>query len=252
MLAEALQVRAKQAVPTGKLRCCADRHQSQLFVRRLFRNTATRDWFPTVPNTDFSGHACPTMHDPSSEVTRLLDELSAGATGAADRLAQLVYDELHVIAVAAMRREADGHTWQPTELVHEAFVRLVKQDRIEWKNRSHFFGIASQAMRRLLVDHARARRQQKRDGGVRVTLDEGIAAEGDRQVDMLDLHQALEKLAALDPRQVRIVELRFFVGLSAEETGETLGISLATVKRDWTLARAFLRRELSDPNTSAQ
>jgi RNA polymerase sigma-70 factor, ECF subfamily len=188
------------------------------------------------------------MTNDMNEVTRLLGEVSAGATGAQDRLAQLVYDELHVIAVAAMRRESDGHTWQPTELVHEAFSRLVQQDRVEWKGRSHFFGIASQAMRRLLVDHARARRQQKRDGGVRVTLDEGLAASPDQHVDMLDLNAALEKLGALDARQVRVVELRYFVGLSAEETGETLGISLATVKRDWTLARAFLRRELSSAN----
>jgi RNA polymerase sigma-70 factor, ECF subfamily len=183
-------------------------------------------------------------HPDAGDVTRLLHELAHGAPGAADRLASRVYDELHIIAVAAMRREPDGHTWQPTELVHEAFARLLNQDRVEWQGRRHFYGIASQAMRRLLVDHARARRQQKRDGGIRVPLDAGVAAVPDRTIDMLDLDDALERLRALEPRQMRVVELRFFAGLTAEETAETLEISLATVKRDWTIARAFLHREL--------
>jgi RNA polymerase sigma-70 factor, ECF subfamily len=190
--------------------------------------------------------------DHTSDVTHLLEAVSAGETGASDRLAQRVYDELHVIAVAAMRREADGHTWQPTELVHEAFGKLLQQDRVTWKNRQHFYGIASQAMRRLLVDHARARRQEKRDGGVRVTLDHALPAEDSHDVDMLDLHAALDKLAALDERQVRVVELRYFIGLTAEETAEQLGVSLATVKRDWTIARAFLYRELrGSPDATA-
>ena len=185
----------------------------------------------------------------ASEVTRLLDELAAGTTGAANRLASLVYDELRAIAVAAMRREADGHTWQPTELVHEAFSRLMGQQRVAWQNRHHFFGIASQAMRRLLVDHARARAQLKRDGGSSVTLTNGTIANPVSSVDILELNDALDRLAALDPRQVRVVELRFFAGLSVEETAETLDISAATVKRDWTVARAFLRRALSDGRT---
>ena len=187
--------------------------------------------------------------DAASEVTRLLDELAAGTTGAANRLASLVYDELHAIAVAAMRREADGHTWQPTELVHEAFSRLMGQQRVAWQNRHHFFGIASQAMRRLLVDHARARAQLKRDGGNRVTLTNATIANPVSGVDILELNDALDRLAGLDPRQVRVVELRFFAGLSVEETAETLDISVATVKRDWTVARAFLRRALSDGRT---
>ena len=183
--------------------------------------------------------------DPS-EVTRLLGELAAGTPDAANRLANVVYSELHVIAVAAMRREADGHTWQPTELVHEAFSRLVGQERVAWQNRHHFFGIAAQAMRRLLVDHARARKQLKRDGGERVTLTANIDSGESSVIDILALNDALERLAALDARQVRVVELRYFAGLSMEETAETLGVSLATVKRDWTVARAFLRRALGE------
>lgn len=180
----------------------------------------------------------------TSEVTRLLGDLAAGTTGAADRLAIRVYDELHVIAVAAMRREEDGHTWQPTELVHEAFFRLLGQDRVAWQNRHHFFGIAAQAMRRLLVDHARARKQLKRDGGERVTLTANVGQSEANAIDVLELNDALDRLAALNARQVQVVELRYFAGLSVEETAETLGISIATVKREWTVARAFLRRAL--------
>jgi RNA polymerase sigma-70 factor, ECF subfamily len=187
----------------------------------------------------------------ANEVTRLLGELASGSTGAADRLASLVYDELHIIAVAAMRREDDGHTWQPTELVHEAFARLMGQERVAWQNRHHFFGIAAQAMRRLLVDHARARRQLKRDGGERVPLTAQIAEATVHDVDILDLNDALDRLATLDERQVRVVELRYFVGLSIEDTAATLGVSPATVKRDWTVARAFLRRELDAGRTDA-
>ncbi len=188
------------------------------------------------------------MPDEANEVTRLLGELSSGGTDAANRLATLVYEELHVIAVAAMRREDEGHTWQPTELVHEAFSRLVGQQRVAWQNRHHFFGIASQAMRRLLVDHARARHQLKRDGGERVALTANIGGDSASAVDILDLNDALDRLAQLDPRQARVVELRYFGGLSVEETAETLDVSVATVKRDWAVARAFLRRALSDGN----
>ena len=192
------------------------------------------------------------MPDEANEVTRLLGELASGASGAANRLATLVYDELHLIAVAAMRREDDGHTWQPTELVHEAFMRLVGQHRVEWKNRRHFFGIASQAMRRLLVDHARARRQLKRDGGERVTLTSDVAGVPTHDVDILDLSDALDRLAELDQRQARVVELRYFGGLSVPETAETLEVSEATVKRDWTIARAFLRRALSSASDTGR
>ncbi len=179
-------------------------------------------------------------------MTRLLGQLGAGSPDVADRLATLVYAELHVIAVAAMRREVDGHTWQPTELVHEAYSRLVGQDRSAWQNRHHFFGIAAQAMRRLLVDHARARKQIKRDGGARVTLSPEVAAVEADAVDVLSLNDALDRLAALDARQARVVELRYFAGLSVDDTAEALGVSPATVKRDWMVARAFLRRALGD------
>jgi RNA polymerase sigma-70 factor, ECF subfamily len=194
------------------------------------------------------------QHPPAqaSDVTRLLDEFARGAPGAAEHLMRVVYDELHRLAVWAMRRESEGHTWQPTELVNEAFVKLLGQERVVWQNRSHFFGIAAQAMRRLLVDHARARQQQKRDGGERVTLTANVGETPyATSIDILALNDALERLAHLDARQVRVVELRYFVGLSVEETALTLDISEATVKRDWTVARAFLRRELRDGDATA-
>lgn len=187
-----------------------------------------------------------TEHD-AHHVTRLLQQLDDGQPGAADRLAPLVYEELHVLAVHAMRRERDGHTLQPTALLHEAFFRLVGQQDAAWQNRSHFYGIAASAMRRILVDHARRRRAAKRDGGVRVTLeDHSAVCEGGsaQTLDVIALDDALRRLGDLDPRQARVVELRFFAGLEVEETARALGISPATVKRDWTFARAFLRREL--------
>ncbi len=184
-------------------------------------------------------------------VTRLLQELDDGQPGAADRLAPLVYEELHVLAVHAMRRERDSHTLQPTALLHEAFFRLVGQQDAAWQNRSHFYGIAASAMRRILVDYARRRRAVKRDGGVRVTLQDHTAVSNSGSAHVLDviaLDDALRRLEALDPRQARVVELRFFAGLEVEETARALGISPATVKRDWTFARAFLRRELGTEN----
>ncbi len=178
------------------------------------------------------------------DVTRLLSALQDGQTGAADQLVPLVYAELHDLAVHYMRGERADHTLQPTALVHEAYMRLVDQRNASWKNRSHFFGIAAQAMRRILVDHARRKRATKREGGDRVTLDESVAEAPQRSVDLIALDDALLKLAALDPRQARVVELRFFGGLDIEQTAESLGISPATVKRDWTFARAFLQREM--------
>ncbi len=156
------------------------------------------------------------------------------------QLAPLVYAELHKLATFAMQRESAGHTLQPTELVHEAFMRTVGQRNANWQNRSQFYGIASQAIRRILIDQARKRRTIKRDHGIRVTLDESIGDACDRELDVLALNDALERLEALDPRQGRVVELRFFGGLSIDETAEALEISPATVKRDWTFARAFL------------
>jgi len=186
------------------------------------------------------------MSPASDDVTRLLNELRAGAAGASERLMAVVYQELHDLATAYMRRERDDHTLQPTALVHEAYLKLVTSGASDWKNRSHFFGIAAQAMRRVLVDHARTRGRDKRSGGERVTLD-GIAAGHTTEVlDLIAVDDALRKLEALDARQAKVVEARFFAGLDVDQTAEALGISPATVKRDWAFARAFLQRELDE------
>lgn len=179
------------------------------------------------------------------DVTRLLDELREGTPGAADRLAGRVYEELHRIAVNALRREGAGHTLQPTELVDEAFVRLIGQRSTSWQNRSHFYSIAARAIRRILVDHARRRRSIKRDAGVQVTLDDSLGETRPDTLDLIALDIALEQLEALSERQARVVELRFFGGLDVEEIAQSLDISEATVKRDWTFARAFLLQSLN-------
>jgi RNA polymerase sigma factor (TIGR02999 family) len=163
-----------------------------------------------------------------------------------DRLLPTVYDELRRIAAGYLRHERPNHTLEPTALVHEAFMRLVDQQDMEWQNRAHFLGVAAQAMRRVLIDHARARRADKRDGRLeRVTLDEAIAAADVKHVDLIALNDALERLEALDPRLCRVVELRFFAGLSNKEAAEVLGVSVATVDRDRATATAWLRRELA-------
>ena len=186
-----------------------------------------------------------TPNNPSSDVTELLVAAEAGSAHALDQVLPLVYDELKRLAASYLRSERAGHTLQTTGLVHEAYVKLVGQRQTSWQNRSHFFGIAAQAMRQILVDHARRRRAQKRDGGKAVTLDENAAGVTADLDDILGVDEALERLAALDERQMRIVELRYFAGLSIEETAETLGISPATVKRDWLSAKAWLQRELA-------
>jgi RNA polymerase sigma factor (TIGR02999 family) len=159
-----------------------------------------------------------------------------------------VYAELHAQAARAMGHETPDHTLQPTALVSEAYLRLIDQRRVQWRNRSHFFGVAAQLMRRILVDHARARHAAKRGGGMpQITLDgaDGAHAAPDESgVDVLVLHEALERLAAIDPRQARVVELRYFGGMNIEDTAEALDISPATIKREWAVARAWLRREL--------
>jgi len=180
------------------------------------------------------------------DVTRLLADWSQGDQGALNELMPLVYQELHRLALIYLRRERPDHTLQSTALVHEAFLRLVDQTRVEWRNRAHFFGVAAQMIRRILVDYARTRRRRKRGGDAcKLSLDEAIAAAESKDIDLLALDEALEKLAALDPQQSRIVELRFFGGLSIEETAEVLGISPATVKRDWMMARAWLYQNLA-------
>ncbi|NOT44748.1 MAG: RNA polymerase subunit sigma-70 [Acidobacteria bacterium] len=182
----------------------------------------------------------------AGEVTRLLDDLNAGDEEALPLLLPLVYDELRRIAARRLHHEPSGHPLQATALVHEAYLRLVGQHEVRWKNRSHFFAVAAQAMRRVLVDHARARLAGKR-GGVqaRVPLDDVVVASEPPPGDLVALDEALDRLARHDPHQARLVELRFFAGLTVEETADVLGISDTTVKREWRMARAWLHREMS-------
>ena len=182
--------------------------------------------------------------DPSSDVTRMLQEWSAGDPSAADRLLPVLYGELHRLAASYLRRERTGHTLQSTALVNEAWMKLADQSAL-WQNRAHFLGVAAQAMRRILVDHARKRSTEKRGGdGLRVTLAD-VAAKESNEVDLVRLDVALEKLAALDERQAKMVTMRFFAGLTVEETAEALGVSEKTVKRDWAAAKAWLHREMT-------
>jgi RNA polymerase sigma factor (TIGR02999 family) len=182
-----------------------------------------------------------------TDITQLLLAWGDGRREALDDLMPIVYADLRRVAAGYMRREAAGHALQPTALVHEAFVRLVDQKRVKWRNRAHFFGVAAGLMRRILVDHARRRRAEKRGGGwERVTLaGDEAATDGHKEIDVLALDEALERLAEFDPQQVRIVELRYFGGLTIEETAEVVGISPATVVREWTIAKAWLRADLS-------
>ena len=183
---------------------------------------------------------------PNHDVTALLHAWSAGDAGARDRLVPLVYQELRRRAAAQLRRERPGHTLQPTALVHEAYLRLIDQDRAAWQDRAQFFRVASHTMRRILVDRARAHLTHKRSGQwARVTLDEGVALARGGDVDILDLDRALERLATFDARMSEVAELRVFGGLTLAETSELLGVSRATVERDWQAARAWLFKELS-------
>lgn len=179
-------------------------------------------------------------------VTRLLADASGGDPTALERLLPIVYAELHRIAERQMHGERPDHTLQPTALVNEAFLRLIGGEPVAFENRNHFLRTASHVMRHVLVDHAKARNAAKRGAGLRVTLDEAIAGESNQVLDMLVLDDALNRLAAAEPRWAEVVELRFFGGLEVPEVAETLGISVATVKRDWQFARAWLARELRD------
>lgn len=185
------------------------------------------------------------------ELTRLLVDWGNGDEAALERLMPLVYDELRRLARHYMRRERPGHTIQPTALVNEAYLRLVEQQNVPWQSRAHFFGIASRLMRQILVDYARARNYRKRGGGgQQVSLSEAAGAVGGRAAELLALDEALVSLAALDEQQARVVELRYFGGLTIEEAAEVLGVSHATVERDWRAARAWLRREMSQDKSS--
>lgn len=181
----------------------------------------------------------------SPNVTQLLIAWGDGDQIARDELVPLIYDELHKLAHHYLRRERDGHTLQTSALVNEAYMKLIDQ-QVTWRNRAHFFGIAAQAMRRILVDYARASRNTKRGGNQpRLALDEALDQAAERDADLIALDDALTSLAAFDPQQSQIVEMRYFGGLTIAETAEALSISDSTVEREWVLARAWLRRELS-------
>ena len=179
------------------------------------------------------------------EITRILQAWSGGDREAVDTLMPLVYDELHKVAAQYLRKQRPDHTLQPTALVNEAYLKLIDQKAVRWQNRAHFFGIAAQMMRRILVDYARSRNYAKRGGGaVQISLDEALIVSDERSAEVVNVHEALERLAELDPRKSKVVELRFFGGLSIDETAEALSVSPGTVMRDWTLAKAWLRREM--------
>ena len=185
------------------------------------------------------------MNPLGTEVTELLSALAGGSPTAAEKLIPLVYDELKRLARSYMRRERQDHTLQTTALVHEAYLKLVRQRATNWQGRSHFFGVAAQLMRRILTDHARGHLRKKRDGAhIVLPLDEGLVFSPEHSEDLLKLDEALERLSKLDVRQSKIVELRFFGGLSVEEAAELLGVSPKTVKRDWAVAKAWLHAEL--------
>lgn len=182
----------------------------------------------------------------SSSITDLLLRWSKGDSAAREKLIPLVYDELRRLARQCLARQLHNHTLQSTALVHEAYLRLVGNSSVRWNDRVHFFAVAAQLMRNILVDHARAKNAKKRGGGnLTLTLNEDVALSRERSVDLIALDNALNSLAAVDERQCRIVELRFFAGLSIDETSEALEISPATVKREWATARLWLLRQIS-------
>lgn len=185
------------------------------------------------------------------EVTKLLQAVSAGNQEASEELFRAVYDDFRRLARSYMARENAGHTLQPTALVHEAYVKLVDQTRVDWKDRSHFLAVGATAMRRILVNHAVAKKRDKRGGDApKVQLDEGLAMSRHRDEDVLAIDEALKDLAKLNERHAKLVELRFFGGLTVEETAEVLGVSPRTIKADWRLCRAWLRQQLEPPGSN--
>jgi RNA polymerase sigma-70 factor (ECF subfamily) len=213
-------------------------------------------WLNTCKNEQvaalFASIAGAFMQSSSANVTVLLKQISSGNQDAIAELVPLLYGELRKMASGYLQRERPGHTLQPTALVHEAYLRLVDQKAVEWQNRSHFFGVAAQQMRRILVDYARAHHAAKRGGPLpKLSLDESLAIPEERSGDLLELDEALTVLASMDPQQVRIIELRFFAGLTVEETADLLKISPATVKREWTTAKAWLAREIQHNRDSS-
>ncbi len=186
--------------------------------------------------------------DPPAGITEMLIAWSEGNREALDELALVIYEDLRRLAAGYMRGERAGHPLQPTALVSEAYLRLVDQRRVKWRNRAHFFGVAATMMRRILIDYARRRRAERRGRSwERVTVsDLDVRANEPDPIDVLALHESLQRLAEFDPQQARIVELRYFGGLTIEEAAEVVGISAATVAREWTIAKAWLRANLSD------
>jgi len=186
----------------------------------------------------------------SSEITRVLSNVTAGKPGATDRLLPLVYDELRSLAAWSLRSERKNHTLQATALVHEVYVRLTGERSGDWRDRAHFFAAAAQAIRRILIDHARKQGRRKRGGGAqRLPLDSVVLVAPEQDFDVLALDAALTELAREHPRQARVVELRFYGGLTLEETAEVLGVVARTVERDWQFARAWLYRKLAPDET---
>ena len=182
-----------------------------------------------------------------TDVTRLLLAWSDGSEAAASPLMDAVYDELRRLARGYLVRERRDHSLPATALVHEAYLKLIDQRQVRWRNRAHFYAVAAQAMRRLLVDHARARSAAKRGVQLTIPLDGVDVAAGGKSADLIALDTALDKLAALDPRQARLVELRYFGGLTVDEAAEVMDVAAITVKRDWAMARTWLYRELAGP-----
>lgn len=179
-----------------------------------------------------------------TDITQLLREIETGGEGPSEHLLEAVYDDLRRLAANYMRGERPDHTLQATALVHEAYMRLVDWQNVSWQNRAHFFSVAAQVMRRVLIDHARLKQTGKRSGQ-RIVINEAISFPDHRQFDIVALDEALRSLEKLDPRQAKVVELRFFGGLSIEETAFVLGVSESTIRRDWTFAKAWFQRELT-------
>ncbi len=206
-----------------------------------------REVFPVKSSPEHSGAAENGVAFPEQgEVTRWLVAGSGGDAHALESLLPLVYEELHRQAIRFFHRERAGHTLQPTALVNEVYLRMIDQHEVSWQNRAHFFGVAAQMMRRILVSHARSREAKKRGGGAQqITLDERVAAAPERDLNLLALDEALTKLEAIDAEKSRMVELRFFSGLSVEETAEVMGVSPRTIDRQWQTAKAWLHREVS-------
>lgn len=185
------------------------------------------------------------MSEQQQDVTVLLNAASAGDKSAPDKLLELVYDDLRRLAGAYLKNERNAQTLQATALVHEAYLRLVDWENVSWQSRAQFFAVAAQVMRRILVDHARGKKANKRDFGQKIALDEAASFPQEKEVDLLALEEALQNLEKIDARQAKIVELKFFGGLSIEETAHVLNISETTVKREWTFAKAWFQRELT-------